>query len=471
MTAWARLPIRVRLTATFAAGLLVALAVLSGFVYTRTGTALLVTDDAGLRSRAEVVAANVRAGNLSLSNADARLIESDEAFTQIVDATGRVLHTTPATVHGSALSPEALRSIRGPKLFEARVAGIDGTARVLVAPVGSAQGTFLVVVGTSLQDRSDTLGGLAAALAFGGIAALVVLSLIAWFVIGAALRPVDRMRHQAAAISAASASSRLSVPPGRDEIASLAATLNEMLDRIEAAVESERRLVDRASHELRTPLAVQRMDLDLALSGPQTIEELQDALRSVSEENEHLIGVAEDLLLLARSRGGELGVRREETSLAGLTEETAGRFADRAAEAGIRLETRAPDERAWLDARWMRQALDNLVENALRHTPSGGTIDVSAERRNAVVAFMVQDTGSGFPDEVLRQAFEPFSHSADGAREESHGAGLGLSLVRAVATAHGGRAWAENRPEGGARVMLEMPDLPVRPGYLPTRTG
>jgi len=267
---------------------------------------------------------------------------------------------------------------------------------------------------------------------------------------------VERMRRQAADISASDPSRRLSVSSGGDEIALLGATLNEMLDRVEESVDRERRLIDRASHELRTPLAIQRMDLDLALSGPQTTQELRDALRSVSEENDHLIRLAEDLLLLSRARDGELSITRTPVSLVEVLDDARHRNLPRALDAGVRLETSAAAESVRVDPAWVRQAIDNLVENALRHTPSGGRIDLRAEWVDGTVSLIVEDSGSGFPRALLDRAFEPLARSGVGAARRGSGAGVGLAVVRTIAEAHGGRAWAENRPQGGARVTLEL---------------
>jgi two-component system OmpR family sensor kinase len=456
MTGWTRLPIRARLTITFAVGLALSLAALGAFVYVRTGAALLASEDAGLSSRAEVVAADVRAGGPALTHIEANLIERDESFAQIADSTGRILESSP-NVSGGRLVPAAIiRSTARPMFVDRVVPGIDNTSRVLLVPVQASRGRFVVLVGTSLQDRRDSMVQLAATLGIGGTVGLGLISFIAWMVVGGALRPVERMRRQAADISASDPSRRLSVSSGGDEIALLGATLNEMLDRVEESVDRERRLIDRASHELRTPLAIQRMDLDLALSGPQTTPGLRDALRSVSEENDHLTRLAEDLLLLSRARDGELSITRTRVSLEELLDDARHRNLPRVLDAGVRLATSAPAESVRVDPGWLRQAIDNLVENALRHTPSGGRIDLRAGRVDGTVSLVVEDSGSGFPQALLDRAFEPFVRSGVGAARRGNGAGLGLAVVRTIAEAHGGRAWAENRPEGGARVTLEM---------------
>jgi signal transduction histidine kinase len=232
--------------------------------------------------------------------------------------------------------------------------------------------------------------------------------------------------------------------------------LNAMLDRVEGSLDRERRLIDRASHELRTPLAIQRMDLDLALSGPQAVEELQGSLRSVSEENDHLIRLANDLLLLSRARDGGLPITRVPVSLAEVLEEARRRNLGRALDAGVALATSAPEECVAVDPGWLRQAIDNLVENAIRHTAPGGRIDLRAERAAGSIRLVVEDSGSGFSRELLEHPFEPFSRSDAGAVRKGDGTGLGLTVVRTIAEAHGGGARAENRPEGGARVILEL---------------
>jgi signal transduction histidine kinase len=474
MTRWASLPIRGRLTVAFAASMAVVIGGLSMFVFLRTGSALLETVDAGLRSRAELLASDIQHRGPALANIEPTLIESDEMFAQIADASGRILQSSSIISRQRLLPAAAVRSVDAAGkagYADRRLAGIDGNARVLAVPVATARGRLVVMVGASLQDLQEELVALAVTLALAGTTAICLISLGAWLAVTGALRPVARMRRQAAAISAWDPGRRLSVSGGRDELALLGGTLNQMLERIEESVDSERQLVDRASHELRTPLAIQRMDLDLALSGPQTVAELRAALDSVSQENRHLTRLTEDLLVLARARRGVLPVRLVETSLAELLADTRRR-GEMVAGARARVSFAATDARVRVDPVWFRQAIGNLIDNAVRHTPPDGEVAVRADRRDGMLLLTVDDTGPGFPEAFLDGAFGPFARSAAGHERRRRPAGLGLAVVQTIAAAHGGRAWAENLPDGGARVTIAARDgTAATDGHSPDRTG
>src|SRR5262249_14822740 len=212
-----------------------------GFVYIRMGSVLLASEDAGLRSRAEVIAADVRAGNPPRAGVAPSLIEADEAFAQVADSSGSVLESSRNVASTALLPPAVIRSTVPPTFFDRAVPGIDNTSRVLLVPVQAPGGRVNVVVGTSLQDRRDSMVQLAASLGIGGVVALGLLSFGTWMLVGGALRPVDRMRRQAADISATDSARRLTVS-GTDEVAQLGGTLNEMLDRIDGSLDRERRL-------------------------------------------------------------------------------------------------------------------------------------------------------------------------------------------------------------------------------------
>jgi signal transduction histidine kinase len=284
----------------------------------------------------------------------------------------------------------------------------------------------------------------------------VVATVGAYLLAAAALRPVERMRAQAAAVTETTPDLRLDVPPGRDEIARLAATLNDMLERLQAGLERERRFVGDASHELRTPLSLLKTELDLALRRPRSPAELTVALTSAGQETQRLVDLAEDLLLLARSdqtdQGGHDRRQGHIVELAPVLERIAARH--RAAFPHATLTTACPLGLAVAaDRARLERALTNLVANALQH--GGGTVGISASESGGQVQIHVRDHGFGFPVAFLPVAFDRFTR-ADQARTGA-GSGLGLAIVAAIARDAGGSYGAANRSGGGADVWISLP--------------
>jgi heavy metal sensor kinase len=453
----ARLPIRLRLTLAFSVVMAVVLSLTGLFLYLRLGSDLDSTIDRSLRGRADDVSALVRDGSVGLGvGASNRLTEQGESFSQVLGPDGDVVDGTPRLGGRPLLDAGQLdRARRGTVLLEKpNLPGEDERVRLLATPVSAAGSRYVVVVGTSLEAKGDALESLLTQLLIGGPLALALSALAGYGLAAGALRPVESMRREAEAVSASRPGRRLSLPPADDEIGRLGQTLNAMLDRLETALERERRFVSDASHELRTPLASLRTELELAHRRERTREELEAALRSAAEETERLSQLAEDLLVLARAQGGELPVRRERIRVDDLLADVRERFAHRAAEAGRPLETEA-DGVLELSADRLRteQALGNLVENALRH--GQGRIVLVARRQDGHVELHVRDEGPGFSADFIDHAFEPFRR-ADSARS-GPGAGLGLAIVDVIARAHGGTARAANR-DGGADAWLELPD-------------
>ena len=163
--------------------------------------------------------------------------------------------------------------------------------------------------------------------------------------------------------------------------------------------------------------------------------------------------IAEGLLVLARSRDGNVPVRPEDTPLHGLLDASRRAFASRAAAAGVRVEVNAPAGVVRVDPTRIRQALDNLVDNAIHHTPPGATVEIDAAVAGDTVTIAVRDAGPGFDGQVLERGFRPFTRSASPGYD---GSGLGLAIVSAIARAHGGGATAENLAGGGARVTIVL---------------
>jgi heavy metal sensor kinase len=437
------MPIRTRLTLVFAliSAVVVgvaAIALVVGFRATLRGTV-----DERLRTRFAALAADPAAVETSSS--------TEEEFAQFVPSEGAVRSTPGLT---GSLLPEDLAAGLGEQRFFSR--DVPTTEEVVPARIlaGQVEGGVLIVA-ADVEDQAEAAARLLAIVAIGGPILVGVLAWLGWLLAGAALRPVERLRTEAAAMHASEPSRRLAVPETGDELQRLAETLNEMLDRVHDALDRERRLVDEASHELRTPVGVLQAEVDLALKEPRSREELEAALRSIAEETERLRRLTQDLLVLARSDRGRLPVHRSDLNVSRLMEDVVDGFAERARQQGVEIRASGADVRARVDGDRVRQAVSNLVDNALRHTARGGTVEVRADGVVDRVRITVVDRGRGFSPEMLERAFEPFARS-DGERD-GDGAGLGLAIVRAVAEAHGGSATVRNLDDGGAAVELDLP--------------
>ena len=427
------------------------------FVYVRLQHALDQALADGLRSRADDVAALVRQADTGLrEGGGARLAERGESFAQVLDRTGGVVDSVPQLGARPLLSRrDTARAAEGPIILDREsVPGSDNPVRLLAAPVRAQGERLVVVVGASLEGREEALQGLLAQFAIGGPILLGLASVLAYLLARFALRPVERMRSEAEAISAAEPGRRLPVPSTGDEVGRLGATLNAMLARLEAALDRERRFVADASHELRTPLALLKTELELALRHPRSRRELELALRSAAEEADRLSQLAEDLLVLARADQGRLPLRRAPVSARQILQRVAERFAARAHADGRFLRVVATDTpRLVGDALRLEQALGNLVVNSLRH--GRGPIELEALPVERRVELHVRDSGPGFPEEFLPWAFERFSRPSEA--RSSGGAGLGLAIAKVIARAHGGEAYAANRENGGADVWISIP--------------
>ena len=252
----------------------------------------------------------------------------------------------------------------------------------------------------------------------------------------------------------------MEVPPTRDEVAALAGTMNELLARLQGALARQRGFVADASHELRTPLAVLRGELELAARPGRDRDELAAAVHTAAAEAERLARLTDDLLLLARSDEDRLSLRLERTDIGGVLARSAGLAGSRLAAAGIACRVEVLDGTcADVDADRIRQAVDNLVDNAARFAPCGSVIVLAAFVDGADLDIEVRDAGPGFPDAFLPYAFERFRRPDSGRSRSDGGAGLGLAIVQAIAAAHGGVTTARNGPggPGGAVVALHLP--------------
>jgi two-component system OmpR family sensor kinase len=341
------LPIRVRVTLAFAMVMAIVIGALALFIYLRLQNELNRTIDQGLRSRGGDVGPLVARSGGGFQDPGSEL-DREESFAQVLTPDGGIVDATPQLSGGSVLTPVELdEAASGPSFFDRdSVPGLEGEARLLAQPTDADGRTLIVVVGASVDDRDESLASLLAILLIGGPVALLLASVAGYWMAGAALRPVEAMRSRAALISAAEPEARLPLPESDDELRRLGETLNQMLGRMEAALQRERAFVDDASHELRTPLAMHKTELELALRYAESPEEMRVAIASAIEEVDRLIALAEDLLVLARSEQGKLALELRQVGLSDVLSDVRERFAARAAEADRPLVIEPADRRA-----------------------------------------------------------------------------------------------------------------------------
>lgn len=448
-----RVPIRWRLTVTFAAVMGVVLVAIGLLLYVQFESQLNRTIDDGLRGRVDALAALVaQQGHASLTDAvGQRLLASEDGFAQIIGPAGDVVAATPQLQRRRLLSASELSHARRMLVMFTRhpLTGVAKRARIAAEPT-AAGGRFVVVVGHSLKDREGANESFARALLIGGPLALLFAAAAGYGLAIAVLRPVDSMRARAATISVDEPGARLPVPPANDELGRLGATLNAMLARVEAALIQERTLTANASHELRTPLAILRGELELALRGERSREQLVVALAAAAKESDRLARLADDLLVLARADAGNgaLALQAQPVDLDDLIARVAARFAARANAEGRELAVVCEPVRLRADPTRLEQAVSNLLDNALRH--GRGRIHMSAQLVKGHVEIHVRDEGDGLSDEFAVHAFERFRRGDD--TRSGEGAGLGLAIVDAVARAHHGFSRAD-----GADVWMSLP--------------
>ncbi|MGF7238581.1 MAG: sensor histidine kinase [Frankia sp.] len=452
------MPLRLRLALLFAIATTAVLGVVGIAFYVQLRASLDSSLDTSLAARSDALATKL--ADLPADGARTTVGGSEE-IAQVLRLDGRVIASSANAGGAPLIADRRLnRARRGSVLFTAEVRERRSRLLATTARVGNDPVVAVVGAPTDITDRAEDhvrdvmlLATAPAALAAG---------LAAWLLSGAALRPVERMRREAAQIGAHDPAGQLAVPTTRDEIAALAETMNDLLDRLRGALARERGFVADAGHELRTPLSVLKAELELAARPGRSRAELVDAVAGAAVETDRLVRISEALLLLARSDDGESFVTAEPVDLVGVLSASTRAAGSRAADRNVDVRLLVPEREIAVpgDAGLLRQAVDNLVDNAVRHSARGTAVQVSVlgDPEGGVV-IEVADQGPGFPVEFLPHAFERFRRADPSRARTGGGSGLGLAIVRSIVTAHRGTVSAANRPGGGAVVQLRLPGL------------
>jgi signal transduction histidine kinase len=406
-----------------------------------------VREDAA--ERAQRVAAQV-----AEAEGDGRMPElpvgvPDEELVQILDARGR---TVAASDNVAGLPPVAHldpgQSEQLPSPLE------EDDDEFVVAAAGTPDGRHTVLVGHALVDVLESTQLVIRLLAVGLTALLVLVALVTWKGVGRALAPVDAIRAEVDVISAAELHRRVPEPPGGDEITRLAATMNRMLERLEAAQRSQRRFISDASHELRSPVAAIRQHAEVALAHPERTA-LPELAATVLAEDVRMQHLVEDLLLLARADERTLRLRRRPVDLDDLVLAEARRLR---ATSGLRIDAAAVSAgRVDGDEAGLQRLLRNLCDNAARHARARIALSLTEEAEGTVL-LRIEDDGPGIPESERRRVLERFVRLDDARARDHGGSGLGLAIVAELVAAHGGTLTITDSPAlGGARVEVELP--------------
>lgn len=398
------------------------------------------------RLRADDVVALLEAG----TTPDELAVDDEEAsLVQVLDARGRVVAAS-GNIEGedpiANLPAGSARTLRSLPIDD------DDSYRVVAESAGAPGGRFTVLVARSLEPAEETVAAVVALLA-GGLPVLVVLVAgTGWVVTGRALRPVEAIRAQVTSITSAELGRRVPEPAGEDEIARLARTMNEMLERLEASRDRQRRFVSDAGHELRSPIATIRHELETLLANPEGADIVEVASGLLAEDL-RMQALVENLLVLARSDEGTLALNRRAVDVDDLVLAEASRLRSRRI---VTVDTSGVSAGQVLgDPAQLARVVRNVVDNAERHATS--KVALSVGQHGGRVTITVDDDGAGIPVADRGRVFERFTRLDDARARRSGGYGLGLAIVSEVVAAHGGTVHVGDAPMGGARVLVELP--------------
>lgn len=406
-------------------------------------------------SRADAIAEEIESG-IPLGDLVLGVSTDDEEFVQILDDEGDVVGSSPnvaglATIAGPRPGAPVTIPARNPPDVEP----LDEPFLLVATDIRGAGDVEALIVGRNLETVAEARTALTIALAVIMPLLLLVVGLVTWLVAARALSPVDAIRAEVDAISTRDLHRRVPDPPGDDEISRLAGTMNRMLERLEAGQQRARRFVSDASHELRSPVAAIRQFAEVALAHPErtAVGELAEV---VLEEDARLQRLVEDLLLLTRIDEGTIPHPTGAVDLDDLLLEDAARLR---ATTDLKIDVRSVSAgRVIGDAEQLERLIRNLTDNAARH--ARGVIRLSLQEVDGRTILCVDDDGIGVAPAERERVFQRFVR-LDAARDrDSGGSGLGLSIVREVATFHGGSVRILDSDLGGTRFEVDLPAHP-----------
>jgi two-component system heavy metal sensor histidine kinase CusS len=455
-----------RLTAWYAGSAFVLVLVATSFLYWALVNSLNRQDDATLAGKVLILRTLLRErpGDEAALRQEVEegswTAQHGPVWVRILDDRGRLVMQTPGM--DEALGPGVFPQPGGADDPPGRGTDLRQAAgkcfRVLAAraEVGGSDGGRVAQVALDRSQDEELLADYRRSLWLALGAAGLACAVGGYVIAHRGIRPVRRIAATARRVRAATLNQRLATAGLPAELADLAVTFNEMLDRLEESFARLARFSSDIAHELRTPVNNLRGEVDLALSRPRTPEQYRDVLGSCLEECGRLARLIDSLLFLARAENPRTQVEREPVDVGRELLALRDFYEAAAEEAGVVLTVATPaGVVAPLSRPLLQRAVGNLIENALAHTPTGGTVKLRAAGDGAAVLVEVADTGKGIPESHLPRLFDRF-YRVDPARS-SGGVGLGLAIVKGIAELHGGSVEVASQAGRGTRVVIRFP--------------
>lgn len=450
--------IKFRLTLWFLAVIMAMLAVFGTFAYSQLSRSLRRGLDDALRARFIEIQGSIRI--------EGRQAIFDEKVSEIVliyDADGRLMQRLGPNVEFSDISGTVEKALFGTSDFQSasRPGGPD--VRFYAVPHNvDPQTRVAIVIGRTTNDIVSVLAYFRMAILNSSFLVVLLAGFGGFFLADRALKPVEQIAETARTIGESDLSRRIDIHTD-DELGLLAATLNGMIGRLEAAFQKERQFVADASHELRTPLAILQAESSLALEKERSLEDYQRSLELVSQEAAFMSEVVGKMLLLARSDSGSEPLDFEDIKLMPFLGEISQDLDLLVQDKGLRLELGPMEDlKVRGDRVKLKQLFLNILDNAVRYTPAGGSITASLVRRDSSAVASIADTGIGIPAEHLPLIFDRFYRVDKSRTAADGGTGLGLAIALTVAKMHGGEIEVESEPGRGSTFRVVLPTTGTR---------
>jgi heavy metal sensor kinase len=395
------------------------------------------------------------------------LVMYDSAGRIIASAIPRTLRRGVQEDTESPFDAEQLgRAVKSARITRRKFVSIgnaEGGYRAALEPVRRVDGIFVAAAVQSVHGEAETLGEARLAMLVAIPVTLFLSATGGWLLARRSLAPMVAMRERAARISASNLADRVPIATPHDEVGQLATVINDLLSRLDGAFTQQRQFMADASHELRTPVAIVQNEAGLALSRPQRdpVED-EDAFVVIRNASRRLTRIVDDLFMLARADAGELPVRRDPLYLDEIIADCAREVRSLGEERGVFVVVEPMSEAPYVgDAALLHRLVLNLLDNAIKHSARGARVTVRLRAAAAAFHLEVEDTGPGVPRELQPRIFDRFVR-ADATRSHEHdtltsGAGLGLSISRWIAAAHGGTLELARSDARGSLFVLTLP--------------